>query len=121
VEEMRDDHALSSAHPFLEEVMMNARTWRTAFLEAARRAGAETFCPALQDEAQLWANCKRCYGPGIGIYRAEVVRLFREWFLDSERVVLHGALEERIGAAWQSEVVDRLRALCQHAVKKQAT
>lgn len=67
------------------------------------------FRPALQDDAELWSKCENRWGGGSG-YRVDVAETMGEWF--EERDKLHKALEAKIRLAWRSEVLRRLRDLC---------
>jgi transcriptional regulator with XRE-family HTH domain len=111
VTNMLDAADLAVAHPFLDEVLVKLGEWKEAFLESVHQAGAEAFRPALQAETALWANAESVWGQGGG-YRTDVAGLFKRWFLSADHEGLHKALEKRVKAAWKSEVIERLQAVC---------
>jgi hypothetical protein len=108
---MLGDSGLESAHGFLQQVHIHAEQWGERFLEAARQAGKEMFRPALQDAIELWSRCEGRWGLGPG-YRNDVAMMVREWFADPNRHHLHEAVEARVRAAWNEEVLQPLRLLC---------
>jgi len=108
---MLGDSELQAAHGFLEEVRINAKECSERFAQVARRAGEETFRPALEGAVALWSACENRWGRGPG-YRNDVADLVRDWFLDPDRNGLHRSLERRVLAAWEKEVLQPLRSLC---------
>lgn len=110
IKNMLGDSELQAAHGFLEEVRINAREWSERFIQTARRAGEETFRPALESASGLWSDCENRWGLGLG-YRDDVADLIRDWFLTPERNSLHRLLERRVIAAWETEIIQPLRSL----------
>jgi len=111
LENMLGDSELQAAHGFLEGVRINAKEWSERFARVARHAGEETFRPALEDAVGLWQECEDRWGRGLG-YRDDVANLVRDWFLAPDRNDLHRLLERRVIAAWEQEVLQPLRSLC---------
>jgi hypothetical protein len=110
IENMLGDSELQAAHGFLEEVRIKAKEWSERFIQTARRAGEETFRPALESASDLWSGCENRWGLGLG-YRDDVADLIRDWFLAPERNSLHRLLERRVIAAWEAEIIQPLRSL----------
>lgn len=102
---------LKAAHGFLEEVRLNAGQWSERFVHVARGAGEHTFRRALENAANLWSSCQDRWGGGPP-YRDDIADMVRNWFLDPDRAALHHALERRVLAAWETEVLQPLRSLC---------
>ncbi len=110
IKNMLGDPGLQAAHGFLEEVRIKVKEWSERFVQVARRAGEETFRPALESDVGLWSECENRWGRGSG-YRDDVADLVRDWFLAPERSGLHRSLERRVLAAWKTEVLQSLRSL----------
>ncbi len=111
LENMLGDFEFETARGFVGEVQVQAGEWREKFIQATRHAGEETFRPALQDASDLWSKCEIRWGRGPG-YRKDVAEAMRDWFAEPARDHLHRALEVRVKTAWESEVLQPLRALC---------
>jgi hypothetical protein len=110
IKNMLGDPGLQAAHGFLEEVRIKVKEWSERFIQVARRAGEETFRPALESDVGLWSECENRWGRGPG-YRDDVADLVRDWFLAHERSGLHRSLERRVLAAWKTEVLQPLHSL----------
>lgn len=110
INNMLGNPELEAAHGFLEEVRIKVKEWSERFVQVARRAGEDTFRPALESDLGLWSGCEDRWGGGLG-YRDDVADLVRNWFLAPERNGLHSSLERRIRTAWKTEVLQPLRSL----------
>jgi transcriptional regulator with XRE-family HTH domain len=116
IAQWKGDPNLESASGLIDSLTSNFEFWRSRFLDGCRRAGEETFRPPLLDQNNeantLWANTENLYGSGGG-YRDKVADKFDAWFDGEDREELHDALDKRIRTAWQTEVIEPLRHLCQ--------
>lgn len=115
VNNMLGDEDLAPVHAFLRTLSTNIALWRTAFLDAVRRAGDLTFRPVLGDDSDFWAKCEAKYGRGLP-YRQEIAQMLEEWFEREDHQHLHTAFEDRVQKAWQQEVLEPL-----NRVSKQPT
>ncbi|WP_438010475.1 helix-turn-helix transcriptional regulator [Sorangium sp. So ce321] len=110
------DPTLEGASGLLDSVTSQLEFWRSRFLDACRRAGEETFRPALLEPSdhadKLWNSSEGLYGQGLP-YRSLVADMFNSWFEDPNREDLHDDLEKRVRTAWKEEVIQPLRRLCQ--------
>jgi transcriptional regulator with XRE-family HTH domain len=106
---MLGDPQFETGYEFLNEVRTNSEYWREQFLEAVKRDGQETFRPALQDAAGLWADWENRWGGGPG-YRHDIAEIVRTWFEEHEP--LHRKLETKVRTSWRTEVLGPLRELC---------
>ena len=107
IQNMLGDDDLRPTHDFLKQLLSAVDNWRDSFLVAVSRAGEYTYRPSLEDCAELWSECEDLYGRGL-VYRVEVVNKVQEWFEDDERDHLHTQLEDRVGEAWQLQVLQPL-------------
>jgi hypothetical protein len=98
---LKEDAGLSLAQRNIEQIGTSAAATRTAFLEAAQRAGMEVYRERLP-HASVWAECAAEWGQGPGFIR-RVVRHLERWFNDnaeqSER------LEEILNSLWDQLVI----------------
>jgi len=110
-----DDPELQPVHQFLEQILDNLDLWHKSFLEAAQRAGVQTFAPTLK-ESDVWAESTAIWGSGGG-YRQEVIDLIKKWFDAPEQQHLHYLLNTRIEMAWGEEVLDQLEKLTDDGIE----
>lgn len=110
INNMLGDAELQAAHGFLNEVRIKVKEWSERFIQAARRAGEDTFRYALESDLGLWSECEDRWGLGLG-YRDDIADQVRDWFLAPERNGLHRSLERRVRTAWETEVLQPLRSL----------
>ncbi|WP_437620315.1 helix-turn-helix domain-containing protein [Sorangium sp. So ce1151] len=110
------DPALEGASGLLDSLANQLEFWRSRFFDACRRAGEETFRPALLDPSEhadaLWNKAESLYGKRLP-YRALVADAFNDWFEHADRDDVHDGLEKRVRSAWEDEVIQPLRRLCQ--------
>jgi hypothetical protein len=79
----KSDDNLKGASGLLDSLASNIEFWRSRFLEACRRAGEETFRPALLDPSEhadaLWTRLENQYGTGQGERERERAEGERGW------------------------------------------
>jgi transcriptional regulator with XRE-family HTH domain len=110
-----DDQELQPVHKFLGAILDNLDLWHKSFLEAAQRAGVQTFAATLK-ESDIWAKSTAIWGSGGG-YRQEVIDLIKRWFDDSQQKHLHHLLNTRIEMAWSEEVLEQLEKLTDDGIE----
>lgn len=100
---------LKPAHNFLKLIQTNWYQWREDFLQYAKEAGKLTFRFSLESSS-VWDECMEQDGSGK-FSRDRAIDELQHWFDDPDREPLHDRFNAKLEAAWQEQVLDKLRKL----------
>lgn len=107
IESDLDNEELESVRGFLQQVQADAAQWDADFVNAARHHAIAVYTQPLSLDRELWDDCEKEYGYGLGGYRAGVKDKLRSWF--EERTDLREELERRVARAWQTSFIAPLK------------
>ena len=84
--------------------------WRQEFLQQAQSIGGDAFRGVLGEETQLWSDSVARYGTYVPGYKRSLAEMWLNFFEGSKPDDARAAIEARMKDAWQSTIVEPLRA-----------
>jgi hypothetical protein len=98
---LKADEGLSLATRTIDQIAKGAAASKTAFLDAAQRAGVEVYKEPVT-QAHIWPSCAGEWGQGPG-FKMRVAGRPERWF--ASRTDLKDRLEEIVNSLWEQTVV----------------
>ncbi|MCB2009010.1 MAG: transcriptional regulator [Geminicoccaceae bacterium] len=108
VNELKADDDLTLATHSIDQIGAVTEASKRTFLEGAQRIAMEIYREPLTQDS-VWTECASEWGKGAG-FKDRVVEHLHCWF-DDTRPDLKEALDERLGALWEREVIAPLMQL----------
>lgn len=85
-------------------------SWRQEFLQQAQSIGSDAFRGVLREETKLWSDSVARYGTYVPGYKKSLSEMWKDFFEGSKPDEARAAIELRLKDAWESTIVEPLRA-----------